>query len=291
MNSGPLVSVIIPVYNAEKYISQTLLSVIRQTYAHIEILCLNDGSIDNSETVIQDTKDERIHYFFKNNTGVSDTRNQGLRKASGEYVLFLDADDILSDHFIEKSVQTLQLNPNAGFCCSKVVKIDEMGNVCSTFQWKGASQNILQEVLSYNHEIITCPSNYVFRKNILIENGVFYNSGLSSSADRYFLIELSNYTKGILITDENYLYYRVHKTSMSNNFTPSLLNDNLQFQKQVLNIPSIPDILKREFSFKTNYIFAGSYFKLRKIMPCLLYSAKAFYNNPVRFIKQLIIKN
>ncbi|MCW3083763.1 MAG: glycosyl transferase family [Bacteroidetes bacterium] len=291
MNSVPLISIIIPCFNAEKFIADTLQSVLRQTYTNVEVICINDGSTDNSEAIISSINDQRIHYFYKKNTGVSDSRNQGLKKAKGEYILFLDADDLLSEQFVEKSIDALQQNNTVGFCSSKVIKIDETGKALSANQWKGASGDILQEVLSYNPDIVTCPSNYVFRKKILVDNSVFFNTSLSSSADRYFLIELANYTKGMLITDGNYLYYRVHKTSMSNNFTPGLLNDNLLFQKEVLKIGNIPGRLKREFNFKTNYIFAGSSFRLKQYGPCIGFSVKAFYYNPLGFIKQLIIKN
>lgn len=291
MSSTPLISVIIPIYNAKEYIAQTLLSVIKQTHANLEIICINDGSTDNSEEIVKSIIDERIQYIPKTNTGVSDTRNLGLLKAKGEYVIFLDADDLLSDQYLEKSLQLLEQNLSAGFCCSQVIKIDDKGNIKSTNHWKGTSTEILKEVLSYDQEIITCPSNYLYRKNVLLENSIFFNVNLSSSADRYFLIEVSNFTKGIFNMNENYMYYRVHKTSMSNHFTPQLINDNLLFQKMVLKIGNIPNSLKREFNFKTNYIFAGSFFRLKKTIPCIIFSLKAFYYNPARFIKQLTNKN
>lgn len=290
MSSTPLISVIIPVYNAEKYIAQTIRCILEQSYTAFELICINDGSTDRSEAIIGTISDPRIRYFSKSNTGVSDTRNQGLQKAKGEFVLFLDADDLLSGQFIEKSIAALQQHPELGFCCSGVIKIDENGNEMPG-RWKGACENVLQEVLSYNPEIITCPSNYVFRKKVLTDHALLFNTSLSSSADRYFLIQLTRHAKGLLITAGNFLYYRVHKASMSNNFTESLLNDNLLFRKEVLKSGSIPAALKREFNFKTSYIFAGSFFRLRQYGPCIGFSLRAFYYNPLGFIRQLISKN
>ena len=290
-NQDPLISVIIPLYNAERYIAETIRCVLQQSYSHLELICLNDGSTDASEAIIRQLSDPRIRYIAKKNTGVSDTRNQGLQQAKGEFVLFLDADDLLSPHFLEKSIRTLQQHTDADFCCSRVIKIDEAGNELSGHRWKGACEDVLQEVLSYNPEIITCPSNYVFRRKALTAHSLLFNTRLSSSADRYFLIQLAAFSKGILIRDENYLYYRVHKASMSNHFTPALLSDNLLFQQEVLKLGSIPAALKREFNFKTNYIFAGSSFRLRQFGPCIGFSVKAFYYNPAGFIKQLMSKN
>ncbi len=289
ITSEPLVSVIIPCYNSEAFIAETIESALKQSYSNIEIICINDGSTDNSECIIKKINDKRLNYIFKKNTGVSDTRNQGLKNAKGEFVLFLDADDVLSEHYIEKSIQALKRNNGYGFCTSYVIKINEQSNKLSEKIWKGTSTDILKDVLNYSSEIITCPSNYIFRTKILLDNAVFFNTKLSSSADRFFLVEVSNFTKGILIND-NFLYYRVHKKSMSNNFTPSLLSDNILFHKEVLTINRIPKKLIGEFNFKTNYIFAGSSLRLKQFFPCVIYSLKALYYNPFLFIKQLIIK-
>jgi glycosyltransferase involved in cell wall biosynthesis len=288
--SLPLVSIIIPCYNAEKYILQTVHSILLQSYTNFEILFINDGSTDNTENIIREIKDGRIRCYNKANTGVSDSRNMGLELAKGDYVLFLDADDILSKHFIQKRVEFLLDNKFIGFCCSLAMKIDEDGNIVSNKTWRGPSSNIIQEVLSYSTDIITCPSNYLFRKDILKSNAVRYSTDLSSSADRYFLIELANFTKGRMITNGGYLYYRVHKESMSNTVTLNLLNDTIKFQKKILKLRNIPIELKRTFCFRTNFIFAGSYLKLNKILLSIGFSIKAFYYSPVLFFKQIIHK-
>ena len=103
--SNPLVSVIIPVYNAENFIEQTIQSVLNQTIQDFEIIVLNDGSKDNSGAVIQalQKKDNRIIYISKSNSGVSDTRNMGVENAKGKYLAFLDADDIWKQDNLEKN--------------------------------------------------------------------------------------------------------------------------------------------------------------------------------------------
>ena len=202
--------------------------------------------------------------------------------------MFLDADDILAPSFLESRVSTLEQNRSVGFCCSYVIKIDEHGNHLPSRRLKGVTTEIMKDVLSYDSEVITCPSNYLFRRSILDANSLRFNTELSSSADRYFLIETAMYSTGELINESAYLYYRVHKESMSNKFTSHLLQDNLLFQKKILEMNNIPKDLKKEFCYKTNYIFAGSYFKLREFMPCLWFTVKAFYFNPPKFVSQLI---
>lgn len=94
-------SIIIPVFNKEKFIDKTLKSVLGQTYTDYEIIIINDGSTDNSETIIRTFQDDRIHYFSKVNQGVAIARNFGIDKAQGEYICFLDADDFWYPDFLK----------------------------------------------------------------------------------------------------------------------------------------------------------------------------------------------
>lgn len=95
METSPLVSIIVPVYNADKYLEKCLDSLIGQTYQKIEILCVNDGSTDRSLEILQgySQRDPRIHLINKENAGVSQARNDALQEASGDYIMFVDADD------------------------------------------------------------------------------------------------------------------------------------------------------------------------------------------------------
>ena len=87
------VSIIIPIYNASKYLKRCLDSVINQTKTELEIILINDGSTDNSEEIIKEYKDKRIRYFKNKNQGIGKTRNFGITKATGKYIMFLDSDD------------------------------------------------------------------------------------------------------------------------------------------------------------------------------------------------------
>ncbi len=93
--SEPLISIIIPVYNVEKYLSKCLDSVINQTYKNLEIICINDSSQDNSLKILKRYAeiDSRIKVIVKENEGVSEARNRGLDVSNGEYIMFVDADD------------------------------------------------------------------------------------------------------------------------------------------------------------------------------------------------------
>ena len=162
-----------------------------------------------------------------------------------------------------------------------------MGKIISEKHLTGVGKNLLTEILNYEIGKVTCPSNYLFRKEILENNAVKFDIDLSSSADRFFLINLSFYTNGENLNRGGYLYYRVHNKSMSNNLTLTLIKDNILFKKKVLSIVSIDAKTKNKFHFKTNYIFSGGYYKLNYFFTSMLFFAKAFYYGPIDLLKQV----
>ena len=109
MKFTPLISVVIPAYNAEQFLDETLESVLSQTYENWECIIVNDGSTDNTEEIAKKwcEKDARFRYFYKENSGVSDTRNLGIKEARGEYIAFLDADDLYMPNFLDVCLENL----------------------------------------------------------------------------------------------------------------------------------------------------------------------------------------
>ena len=95
------ISIIVPIYNAEKYLSKCINSLINQTKKEIEIILINDGSTDRSEEIINNYRDERIKYFKNENQGIGKTRNFGIEKATGKYLMFVDSDDYLKEDACE----------------------------------------------------------------------------------------------------------------------------------------------------------------------------------------------
>lgn len=106
--NNPKISIIVPVYNVEKYLSKCLNSLINQTLAELEILCVNDGSTDNSAKILADfaKMDSRIKVFFQENSGQSAARNLAIERATGEYLGFVDSDDWVDLDYFEKLYNT-----------------------------------------------------------------------------------------------------------------------------------------------------------------------------------------
>ena len=106
----PLVSVILPVYNSEKYIEKTLISIFNQTYTNFEIIVIDDGSIDNSRKIVEQYLD-KISYYFQLNTGVSSARNKGIKHSRGELIAFIDSDDMWYPQKLEHQVNVYLKEP------------------------------------------------------------------------------------------------------------------------------------------------------------------------------------
>lgn len=123
-----LVSIIMPLYNGEKFIEITLESVLKQTYKNWELLITNDGSKDNSPKIAEKyaEKDERIKLFNQINKGSAAARNNSLREAKGKYIVFLDSDDIWENNFLEEQIKFLK-EKNASLVFSSYRRINEEG--------------------------------------------------------------------------------------------------------------------------------------------------------------------
>lgn len=131
----PLISIIIPVYNVEKYLERCIESVIAQTYSNIEILLINDGSLDNSLEICHrfEKKDHRIVCFDKKNGGLGDARNYGVTRARSEWIIFVDSDDYVSKHYV-MNLWNLKKRYDADFVSCRPHYVDDLGNTVKTMK-------------------------------------------------------------------------------------------------------------------------------------------------------------
>lgn len=133
----PKVSIIVPAFNAEKYIAGTIKSVLNQTYSHWELLVVDDGSTDRTKDIVKEyLGDPRISYFYKNNGGQGSARNLGIKKAKGFYLAFLDADDLWDSHKLEVQLAVL-MKEDVSLVFSKVRCIDKNGRFINRFIGSG----------------------------------------------------------------------------------------------------------------------------------------------------------
>lgn len=163
----PLVSVIVPVYNVEAYITATLQSVLAQTFTDFEVLVVNDGSGDRSMALVRQCTDPRLKIIHQENRGLAGARNTGIRYAQGQYLAFLDSDDLWLPEKLAKHVQHLQANPQVGVSFCRSSFIDDAGNPLGIHQMPKLTDITLEHLLCRNP--ISNGSVPVIRREVLAE--------------------------------------------------------------------------------------------------------------------------
>lgn len=220
-----LISVIVPVYNAEKYLDRCLSSLVEQSYGKLEILLINDGSTDCSAQICENwkQKDFRIRFYSQENQGVSAARNLGLEKATGDYVAFVDADDWIDRKMLEKQAKCLEKEGSDIVLCGfveiygknseniseAVLKTENTGNLAS-FQKTSSAQYLTMDVKTYAGEYLLQGHNrcwsVLFRREAIGQ--VRFVKGLTIGEDLLFMMDLlPRIYRVSVMEDQDYFYF------------------------------------------------------------------------------------
>lgn len=267
-----LVSIVIPCYNAESFIFETITSVLSQDYSNLEIIIVDDGSTDKSASIIQKFNDQRIRYIYQNNAGVSNARNKGLLNAKGQFIVFFDADDLMSESFLSSRLTELK-KTDLNFIGGKV--LHQTGNEVLKQDFYFPKKDTFQsDILMFKSEINTCPSNMMLVTSFLKEHKIHFNEKLSSTADRYFLLECGSTGTGYYSEKVAPLIYRISENSMSHLLSEKLVLDNEKYYEELKINNLIPDELKMEFNKKMLRLLSGANYKLKKFRKSLIFGSK-----------------
>jgi glycosyltransferase involved in cell wall biosynthesis len=263
-----LVSIIMPAYNAEETIKESIQSVINQTYGNWELLVVNDGSSDNTVAIIESYEDARIKLINQKNSGVSSARNNALRQAIGEYVSFLDSDDLWVETKLEVQMQYLQEN-NLKFVYSKSYSfLNDSDNIKKAFKFVKLDFKDREEILIYDFiPILTV----VFHKSILKEVGLFDESLQGTEDWDLWIRVLQKYEAGLI--DKYLAKYRIATTGLSKNFPKHFTEEEKVFKKHNKLYTPLLYKYRAWFSNKKQCIIAlqnKDYFKFVKYFVKLL---------------------
>lgn len=215
--SEPIISVVIPAYNAEKTIQETIQSVLNQTFQNFEIVIVNDGSTDRTLEIIQSIPDPRIKVFSYSNSGKSMTRNRGIELSQGEYLAFLDADDLWTSDKLEQQWQALQDYSEASVAYSWTHFIDKNGTALFPGTKYGNDSNIYHKLLVRN--CLESGSNILVRRSAIAQIPHF-DPTLSKAEDWDFYLRLAAQFKFVCVPKYQILY-RMHEGSSSFNIRAS----------------------------------------------------------------------
>ena len=208
------VSIIVPVYNVEKYIGKCIVSLKEQTLKDIEIIVVDDGSTDKSISVVEEyiKNDERIKIYKKENGGLSDARNYGMTKATGKYIAFVDADDYVEKDFCEKMYSKAQKEK------SDIVECNFYWTYSEGHQ-KNKMKEDVGEKYSSKAEMIekarVVAWNKLYKKELLDKAGVEFPKGLRYE-DIEFFYKLVPYIENVSFVKQPMIYYIQRKSSIAN---------------------------------------------------------------------------
>ena len=205
-----LVSIVMPVYNSENYLFDSISSVLAQTYGNFELLVVNDGSKDKSLEIINSFKDERIKCFSIENCGQSKASNYGLKKASGDFIKFMDSDDIINDTFLENLIRTAGNEQKAIIGSAWQPLYDQKVELVNEFKISEENMTPLEWLnnnLSGKYDMMPVWF-WLIPRSILSEAGG-WNESLSLNNDFEYSIRLLSKAKRVLINNKAITYYRM----------------------------------------------------------------------------------
>lgn len=238
------VSVIVPVYNVEKYIATCIQSILMQTFENYELLVINDGSTDSSIDIAKTFNDERIQIFEKENGGLSDARNYGLERAKGKFIYFIDPDDWIEPSLLKDNLDIIIQN-NLEFIVfgfqkeyqdlsGTLIKSEQVLPAIDSYN-KGSCEQMIDE---YHLSILGYAWNKIYRKSFLDKHQVVFPKGVSLVEDIIYNSSLFTVSDKIQF-NRNCYYHYMHRPA----FTLTGKYHDKAFEWLLLKIDSIKEFL------------------------------------------------
>lgn len=207
---NPLVTIIVPVYNAEKTLQRCIDSLRMQTYKNTEMIFVDDGSADSSYSILQQAAkiDARIRVFSQENAGPSAARNLGMDHCTGEYIMFCDSDDTVEPTWTEKMVDTIQEHPDALVTCGFRGGVDENGNIMKMHTMPSGVYDKNEYFQYYYSGLSGSSCNKIYRRDIIFNGGLRFDVNFRYSEDAMLNLDYLECVKEIFILSELlYNYY------------------------------------------------------------------------------------
>lgn len=270
---NPIVSVIIPTYNRANSLSKTIQSVLNQTYTSFEIIVVDDGSVDDIESVVIKFNDKRIKYYrHVLNLGGSAARNTGIRNSIGKYIAFLDSDDEWLDNKLEIQVQAMENRSSdlwGGVCCGFVVSKLDQKKVVELLK----DDNLKKEIL--NREVDLCAgSNLLISREVIDEIG-FFDEKFKRNQDLEFLIRFFRCFNLITLREPQVIIHRERPTKIKSD--TMLEVKELYLSKFESDIDELGVELAKEIRAKHWLLVANAYAVEKKYVKYFKYLRKSLH--------------
>lgn len=258
-----LVSIIIPAFNAEKYIEETLDSILQQTYHNFEIILVDDGSDDNTMNIMQEYQSGqkrkagqniRITMVTGNHSGAATARNQGMSVALGEYFLFFDADDIMTPDYLENMVKHMD-DAEVDMVIGHAEKIDKDGKLLEmppkiiSIVWEGIynTDNIF-DLIEIGNYADTVTGTKLYKSNIILNHNLTFDD-VKVADDVAFFLKYAYFCSYIYVSDNAVMKYRIASGSLSHNASNDDLDVINSFKAAEQYICRMPGLRPRSFNY------------------------------------------
>lgn len=276
-NKKPIVSIIVPVYNSEKTISRCIKSLTNQTLEDIEILLINDGSSDSSKDVLEELakNDIRIRVINKSNTGVSDTRNLGIKESKGIYIGFVDADDYVDNSLYKNLIDEAKKYKLDMVMCKYITiknsccfeeDLDINLNQNSETLKRNLILNMIgpQDEESFNKQSTIMGSVWrsVYLRDVIIKNNIMFEVNSSYAEDLVFNLKFLIKCNQIKIIDKALYYYDLTNSGLSKGYRDDFLKvvKNLSMQiEEILKCDEICNLSYNEFNRRLSFVYFQYY--------------------------------
>lgn len=258
----PKVSVIVPVYNVEKYLDRCIQSILNQTFTDFELILVNDGSPDNCGKICDEyaKKDNRVKVIHKQNAGVSAARNTGIDKACGEYIMFVDSDDYIDLDMLKKMLSMSSSSVDLIVSSIKMITMDNGKENYFLMEDKIYTiEGLLLDFLLQSFPIICLcgPCCKLYKSNIVKTNNVRFNTGMSLGEDTCFNLDYIKKCEKNIVTMSScyYNYIREREDSLFTKFRISYYHDSktvFERKMQIAEKLNLDDNIKSDMT--RNYI-------------------------------------
>ena len=252
-----MISVIVPVFNAEKYIENCILSILNQTYPHFELILINDGSTDHSMSICQqfENKDQRIKVLHQSNQGVSSARNLGILNAQGDYITFVDADDTLEKEALETALDFL-VEKNADVVVYSWRIVNTIDGTTSNYVLNSTDSEDITDVISeilqhYSEYGGGYPWNKMWKKDVIISNGEefpLFDRELFYFEDLEWVIRMMLRIHKVVVCHEHLYSYYIHEDSVThskNNSERKEIGYHQSINRVIEDLGCLPDLQKK----------------------------------------------
>jgi glycosyltransferase involved in cell wall biosynthesis len=220
------VSIIVPIYNGERYLNKCIDSIISQTYKNIELILINDGSTDKSNIICDNwaNRDSRIRVFHRQNNGASSSRNYGILVSKGDIIQFVDCDDWIQPSMTENLLNSISFSNNQLAICGYSI-VNNFGKILNKVTMDGNLNLEMHEFLGLfgkllDNGLLNSPCNKIYKKEILVKNNIFFDEKLSLGEDLLFNLDYFGYIDRVsLCAEEYYNYQRINSNSLTKRYS------------------------------------------------------------------------